>query len=371
MGDQPLRVWEEPPRGSFADPEVLGLNGLDRMRAVVRGQMPAPPIYHLTGLAPIEAGPGTATFSMPASPWFATPAGVFNAGVMAWAADAPLGSAIATALPPGRILVTSDLSMNFLRPASPSSERLVARARLIHAGNSLGLSEVMVEDGRGRLLGHGTSRCFLFDFFSPAPDPPEELTFTPPEFPTPDPYLLPASGELLTQDVWDRLSGLEMMRAFIRDELPRPPIYYLLGGRYTRADEGVATFVIPMTGWLASPARTVYGGALALVADLAISGAVQTTVPPRTAWSPLDLKVNFLRPVFPDGRELTAHGTVIHRGRTLAVVTAEVMNADGKKVVAAHGSAVILPDRPWSPGPIVAEEEPSVGRAGEDEAAGG
>jgi uncharacterized protein (TIGR00369 family) len=367
VAEAPTRVWEQPVRGSYADPSVLGLNGLDRMRAVVKGRMPAPPIHHLTGLVPVEAGPGTCTFSMPATPWFLTLAGLFNAGVMAWVADAPLGSAILTALPPGRILATSDLSMNFLRPVSPASERLVARARVIHAGNSLGLSEVMVEDGLGRLLGHGTSRCFLFEPFPTVPEPPEELSWTPPDHDTPDPYLLPAPGEVLPQEFWDSNSGLEMMRALVKGELPAPPLHYLLGGRFVAADEGEVTYAIPATEWLASPARAVYGGAIALIADVAIAGAVQTTVGPRTAWSPLDLKVNFLRPVFPDGRTMTARGRVIHRGRTLAVATGEIRSEDGKKVAVAHGSAVILPDRPWTTTPVVAEEEPSVGRAGDAE----
>jgi hypothetical protein len=62
---------------------------------------------------------------------------------------------------------------------------------------------------------------------------------------------------------------------------------------------------------------------------------------------PVDLKVYFLRPVPPDGRDLVARGTVIHRGRSIAIGTSDVFNADGKKVAVATGSAVI-PARPAS-----------------------
>lgn len=54
----------------------------------------------------------------------------------------------------------------------------------------------------------------------------------------------------------------------------------------------------------------------------------------------------FLRPVSPDGRDLVARGTVIHRGRSMAIGTSDVFDADGKKVAVATGSAVILPGRP-------------------------
>ena len=153
-------IWREPVRGGYAEVSFLGLDGLERMRASLRGFMPPPPIHHLSGLRPTEGSPGNAAFAMPASPWWQTPAGVFNPGVMAFLADAPLGAAISTALPPGKILTTSDLTMSFLRPASVESERLVARSRIIHVGHSLGLAETAVEDARGRLLAHGTTRAF-------------------------------------------------------------------------------------------------------------------------------------------------------------------------------------------------------------------
>ena len=85
---------------------------------------------------------------------------------------------------------------------------------------------------------------------------------------------------------------------------------------------------------------------------------MQTTVPARTAFSPLDLKVHFVRPVPADGRDLVARGTVVHRGRTLAVASAELVNEEDKVVALATGSTLILPDRPWTiERPVIAEEE--------------
>ena len=66
------------------------------------------------------------------------------------------------------------------------------------------------------------------------------------------------------------------------------------------------------------------GGAVALLAEAGLSGAIQTTVPARTALAPIDLKVNYLRPLAADGRLATATGRVLHSGRRVAVATAEV-----------------------------------------------
>ena len=135
------------------------------------------------------------------------------------------------------------------------------------------------------------------------------------------------------------------MRAHISGELPRPPLSYLMGARPTEAGEATCTFAMPATGWLCSPLGTVEGGVTACLADLALGGAVQTTVPSGTALAPTDLRVQFLRPVRPDGRMLTAAARVVHRGRTVAVAQAAVTNADGKLVALATGSALLLPGR--------------------------
>lgn len=152
-------IWEEEPRGSYPDISFFGLSGLDQLRAGLNGFTPRPPISRLTGLRMVEVGMGSVTFAMPASPWFQSAAGIFLGGISAFAADAPLGTAIFSSLPPATPLVTSELSLSFLRPATIRSEKIIARGRLIQGGTKLGLSEVFVEDGLGRILAHGSSRC--------------------------------------------------------------------------------------------------------------------------------------------------------------------------------------------------------------------
>src|SRR5439155_9387219 len=287
-----------------------GLDGMERLLVASKGTMPAPPIHHLTGLRPVEGDVGTATYQMPASAWWQTSAGVFSPGVMAFLADAPLGAAVSTMLPAGKVLTTSDITMNFLRPASVESGRLVGRARSIQVGRTPGLAEVTVEDGQGRVLAHGTTRCFLFQPFDSVPEPPEEFEpYVAPTYDMPDPYLRPAVGEVLSQELWDRMTGLEILRGLISNHLPQPPFHFYTGGRWVEASEGNAAFAMPMTEWMNSPALRIYGGTIAMLADICLVGAVQTTVPARTAFSPLDVKVHFVRPVTADGRDLLARGT--------------------------------------------------------------
>ena len=357
--DAGTRIWEEAPRGGYGDPALFfRLSGLELHRAFLAGRSLPPPIQHLTGMRPTDVGPGTSTFEMPATRWLLSPAGWIQLGTLAILADGPLGTAVQTAVGPATRFTTAEISLTALRPVGAGGT-LVARGRLIRAGRSLGLSEVGVEDGRGALVAHGTSRCFLFPPLAAPPGlPEEEEAVQAPSYPTPDPYLRSASGDVLPQEVWDRHSGLEVLRLLIAGELPAPPVHHLTGLRPVDAGEGTCTFALPATEWLNSPLARVEGGAIAMVAETALIGAVQTTVAPGTSFAPFDLKVNFLRPVSPDGRDLLGHGTVAHRGRSLAVATSEVRNADGGLVALAVGTSMILPGRPWRR-PAVPEDEPA------------
>ena len=333
-------------RGYFGDPSVLSLPGVERMRRTVRERLLPPPIHHLTGLTPTESGFGTSTFTLPPTPWLQTTIpGLMVGGVLAFLADGPLGTAILTVLPPLGYMTTSDLSLSFLRPATVASGTLIGRGRLVHGGRSVALSEVSIDDARGHHLAHGTSRGFLLT----APHAPSANgdRSDPPTYETPDPYLRrPVAGAPIDLERWSSISGLEALRGCIAFENV-PPIYHLTGLRPTEAAAGECTFVMPASPWLCSPQPVLYGGAIALLADGALSCAVMTTIPAGSSFASLDLKVNYLRPVIPDGGMLTARARLVHRGRSMAIATAELFNAEGKKIAIASSSSMVLP-QPWS-----------------------
>jgi uncharacterized protein (TIGR00369 family) len=343
----PVPPWSEPVRGGHPDEASFGLSGIEQLRASVAGYSPRPPIAHMFGNRFIEVGVGSAVFEMPLTKWLCGPHGAISIGALAIPADAALGCPVQSGLPPATPIATSELSLRVLAPARPGTA-VIARGRLLHARRSLALSEVSLIDGHGGTLAHGSSLCFVLPALSPPPEPPSALEpVDPPVYDTPDPWARPPEGTILAQEVWDRMSGLEVLRARIRDALPEPPITRLTGLRPTAAAEGEATFTLPATEWLCAPPRgRVQGGVVALLADAALGAAIQTTLPVRTALAPVDLKVNYLRPLASDGRQATAHGTVSHSGRRIAVANAEVRNADGKTVALATGSAMILPGRP-------------------------
>ena len=336
-------------RGWYIDPAlVLTSSGLEQMRSFFDGGRLPPPIHYLTGLTFTAAGAGTATFTMPVTDWLLAPQGVVSGSTLCLLVDGPLGSAVQSALPVATPYTTAEMSISFIRPVMPGSGLLTGTGTLVHAGRAAGLAEVRVTDERQRLIAVASTRCLILPRLRATDDqvPEAAAPGVEPEWPTPHPFQRPARGEVLATDVWRDMSGLEILRAHISGALPPPPISQLCGIRPVDASDGETTWAMPASEWLCSPVRgRLYGGATAYLAGTACDGAYESVVRRGTAFAPIDLKVYFLRPVAPDGRDLVAIGKVMHRGRTLAVASSEVLDADGKRVAVAIGSALILPGR--------------------------
>ncbi len=345
--------WQEPVRGGYPDAGTFGLSGVDQLHAMLAGRSPRPPISRLTGLQLVEVGEGTAAFQLPMTQWLCAPQGAISLGPITIAADAAVACAIQTALPPATPFTTSELSLRLLSPVHPGGT-LTARGKLIQSRRTIALAEVGVLDEDEQIVAHGSSLCFVAAPGKPGPPAPAgsvadlESVPEPARGPdhSPDPYLRPTAGQILSEDVWQTTSGLGVLLGQLAGELPMPPIHHLTGLRPTTAAQDEVRFVMPASEWLCAPAaRRVQGGAVALLAETALSAAIQTRLPAGTAFAPVDLKVNYLRPLTADGRLARADGRVVHSGRRIAIAGAEVFDADGKPIALATGSAMLLPGR--------------------------
>jgi hypothetical protein len=167
-----------------------------------------------------------------------------------------LGSSVLTSAPPGMGMTTSELSVSFLRAPTIRSQTIIGRGRLIHASRSLGLAEATLEDARGRLLGHSSSRCLLF-----RADPEVLAARKLPETRVPDlvePYLREVEGEVYGQEYWDATPGLAVMQQIVDGILP--PCFHFLGLRGAEAGEGTMTMAMAASGWLCNGFGVVYTG---------------------------------------------------------------------------------------------------------------
>lgn len=84
--------------GGFPEPGFYSLPGIAQARAYLRGLVPRPPLSHLLGLRVTQVGVGTATCTMPVSPWLQFPTGALDMTVLV---ETALSMATLTTVPGG------------------------------------------------------------------------------------------------------------------------------------------------------------------------------------------------------------------------------------------------------------------------------
>jgi uncharacterized protein (TIGR00369 family) len=147
-------------------------------------------------------------------------------------------------------------------------------------------------------------------------------------------------------DVGEDRSGLELMRGIAAGELPPPPVARLLEFSLDRVDEGNVVFSMDPLHDHTNPLGTVHGGIITTLLDSAMGCAVHTTLPAGVMYTTLELKVNFLRPVFEGGARLLAEGTVLNRGSTAILAEATITeHGTGRKIAHATSTCLILQPR--------------------------
>ena len=136
------------------------------------------------------------------------------------------------------------------------------------------------------------------------------------------------------------LSGLDALRAIATGELPGAPIAETLGFAKFEVEEGVATFTVEPAEFHYNPIGVVHGGLALALLDSAMGCAVHSTLAAGVAYTTLEVKANFVRPLTADTGLVRCIGTVVHRGRTVATAEGRIVGVDGK--LYAHGTSTLL-----------------------------
>jgi uncharacterized protein (TIGR00369 family) len=137
-------------------------------------------------------------------------------------------------------------------------------------------------------------------------------------------------------------TGLELLQAMSRGELPAPPIMHLIGSSGLEAEEGSVTVRLDPQEFHYNPLGTVHGGVIATLLDTAAACSVHTTLPAGVGYTSLDLNVKFLRPVTMASGPLTCRGEVLQRGRRTALAESRLTDAEGKLLAHATSTCLIL-----------------------------
>jgi uncharacterized protein (TIGR00369 family) len=150
------------------------------------------------------------------------------------------------------------------------------------------------------------------------------------------------SDPMLNAAELGRRSGLELLQAMARGELPAPPITHLMGAGRIEAELGRVVVTLEPQEFHYNPLGSVHGGVLATLLDTAAACAVHSTLPAGVGYTSLDLTTKFLRPASIASGTLTCEGTVLSKGRRTALAQAVITDARGAMVAHATSSCMLF-----------------------------
>src|SRR2546430_1308326 len=131
------------------------------------------------------------------------------------------------------------------------------------------------------------------------------------------------------------LDRIHMMQ---RGEIAPPPVAALIGFALVAVEPGSAVVELEATERHANPMGTLHGGVFCDIADAAMGMAWASTLDAGETFTTLELKINFIRPVWTG--KLTATGRVVQGGRTIGLVECDVV--DEKRRLVARASSTVM-----------------------------
>jgi uncharacterized protein (TIGR00369 family) len=145
-------------------PQVMAsMTGLEFVRAMFDGKLPAPPIMENVEPFDSTAENGVVTFhSVPGFRHY-NPIGSVHGGYAAILLDSAMGLAVHTTLPAGAGYTTLEFKISFIKGMTKDTGPVKSEGRILSVGRRAATAEARIIDSKGRLLAHATTTCLIFE----------------------------------------------------------------------------------------------------------------------------------------------------------------------------------------------------------------
>src|SRR5580704_4439363 len=142
---------------------MAAMPGIDFVRAIFAGKLPAPPIMQTIEPFDSSAEPGVVVMhSTPAFRHY-NPIGSVHGGYAATLLDSAMGLAIHAMLPAGTGYTTLEFKISFIKGMSKDTGPVRTEGRTLNVGRRAATAEARITDAKGRLLAHATTTCLVFE----------------------------------------------------------------------------------------------------------------------------------------------------------------------------------------------------------------
>jgi uncharacterized protein (TIGR00369 family) len=133
---------------------------------------------------------------------------------------------------------------------------------------------------------------------------------------------------------------LDELHQLVAGKLPPPPIAALIGFTLSAVTPGEAVIEFAAGRQHANPMGTLHGGVLCDIADAAMGIAYASTLAEGETFATLELKINFLKPVWT--AKLRAIGRIVKRGKTLGLLECDITDEQQDLVARASSTCMTL-----------------------------
>jgi uncharacterized protein (TIGR00369 family) len=142
---------------------MASMAGLDFVRAILDGTLPAPPIMQT--IEPFDATAEPGVVVMHSIPGFRhyNPIGSVHGGYAATLLDSAMGLAVHSMLPAGTGYTTLEFKVSFIRGMTRDTGSVRTEGRTLNVGRRTATAEARMTDAKGRLLAHATTTCLVFE----------------------------------------------------------------------------------------------------------------------------------------------------------------------------------------------------------------
>lgn len=150
--------WSDPVAAAAAGRE---LSGIEFLRSVAGGRLPAPPIAATLDLSLLEIEEGRVVFGAEPREFHYNPIGAVHGSLAMTLIDSAIACAVQSLLPPGVGSTSLETKVNFVRPLTRETGPVRCEGTVLHAGSRVATGEARLLDASGKLYAHGTSTCLI------------------------------------------------------------------------------------------------------------------------------------------------------------------------------------------------------------------
>jgi uncharacterized protein (TIGR00369 family) len=156
-----------------------------------------------------------------------------------------------------------------------------------------------------------------------------------------DTYRVGGPRVSLVNEVGGGLDGLSQLRALIASGR-KPGILVALDFEFVEVEAGKAVFAATPGEHAYNPMGAVHGGYAATLLDSACGCAVHSCLTASQAYTTLELKVAYHKPITKDTGLLRAEGRVLSFGRRAAFAEGKLSDASGKLYASATSTLLVF-----------------------------